>query len=391
MGSIRRIGLWLSSYLFRFCLYSAIVATSLIAIVSNSSYIKTALTSSQAYDRFVQTVIDTNTSEAQKTGSSIPFGNQNVQNIIKGSFPATDLQSATENIIDSVSKWLKGQTSKVDFSLDFSANKQQLATNLSIFAFGRLAEQPLCRTTPAELDPFTASCRPRNFNFNKETINFANELKSSSTFLPTTVLTAADLPKDLSGKNVFEKYSSAPRYYTYLKLAPIVFGVATLMLAGLIIALHKHKRQAMFDIGMGTLLSGVVLVVTPVVFGLALPHLTQSFQSQLSGSGQQAIFNDILNSINTSFNNILINISLQIVVIGMIILMIDRLSRPRSVYHKILKRSGLQSSHLVARVLSPERGYANWPVVSSEFDPAHPADKTTTETAKYRTIPSKEL
>lgn len=391
MESLRRLGLWLSTYLFRFCLYSAIVATSLIAIVSNPTYIKSALTSSQAYDRFVQAVIDTNITAAQKGGSSIPFENQTVQNIIKASFPATDLQTATEKIIDAVSVWLKGQNSKVEFSVDFSANKQQLATNLSIFAYGRLAEQPLCKSTPRELDPFTAACRPKNFNFNKETINLANDIKSSSTFLPATVLTANDLPKDPSGKNVFEKYAIAPRYYTYLKLAPIVLGVATLVFAALIIILHKRRRQGLFVIGMGTLLSGVVLVITPVMFGLILPQLTHSFQSQLGSSGQQAISNDIINSINTSFNNILINISLQIVIIGMIILILDRLSRPRSAYSKILARSGLQSSHLVTRTQNPKLGYGNWPLVSSEFDPAHPINKANANSKKYRTIPSKEL
>lgn len=366
MSPARRIALAITRSAFRFTLFAFVSLLAFYATFGDSSHIKRALSDSNAYTRFVPAIIETNNKQADKETNI--FLDKNVQKITTDSFPANKLQVETEKFIDGWYGWLNRQTYEPQFTVDFSTSRKQLATDLSTYAINRLRVLPLCgqgQETLA-LDPFKATCQPVGVNYDAEELSVRKELVESKDFLPKVTYTAADLPKTNKGESISQAFSLAPFgfgmlwYITWtMLLVLMLLGLATVML-------RTVRRQGWKQLGKMMAETGAFIAISGYIFGLLVPSLTRSFQSQFGGNGAEQILNDVIARLTFDFQFVLILASAVLALAGVAIMLLARIFKPVSRYEGLEKVTGLVNG-VRPKVRYAKGSRANEaPIVSSE-------------------------
>lgn len=388
MKLLQKISFYISSALMRLLLFFTITTAVIAIIFGNSGYIKNALTESNAYDRFIPSIIQANIKEEQ-TRESIPFNDKDVQQTIINSFPSEDLKTKTETVIDSFYDWLQGSSQRVEFSVDFTSNKFLVASGLSEQAFQKMQGLPVCEYQPEVIDPFYTDCSPSNMDFIIEQLSLQKQIFESDSFLAKTVLTADDLPKDQSGKSILERYKKAPQIFTWIKRAPWILGGLTIICAIAYGWLFRRKREGISAVGYAILGSTLSLVLLTLIFGFILPYLTRDFELGIGGSGTQQIVDDVFKVLTKNFDTMVINISLQAAAIGLLVVLFEKMTRPVSKYDAVAQKAGLVTGLYPKLSNGRQKNKAVLaPIVSS--DTAH-SDKLDVKNKKYRKIPKGDI
>lgn len=344
MDTLKHIVLLISSWLFRFLIFIALFVTASVIIFGTPNRIEKALVDANAYQRFIPAVIASN--EKSLSLSTIPLDDPEVQRIIKQAFPPQSLQADTQTVIDSFYAWLKGTTPKPNYVVDFTPNVTLLAAGLSNYAFSRLASLPVCEQAPKEIDPFTARCQPRDFDYVASQAELQASLEKDGAILPQKRLTVQDLPKNSEGKTIVERFSYAPALYTIAFAAPAILIGLIPLTALFIIWLADHKRRTIQALGFTILSTAFFLVLTPLMFSFVTSRLSGSFQSQSSvaDSDIQAITADVSNKLNASFNSLIIELGIIAAGVGLLVMIGERMTRPKSKYSNVHRKAGVVSS-----------------------------------------------
>ncbi len=344
MNTLKHIVLLISAWLFRFLIFAALFVAVGVVIFGTPNRIEKALVDANAYQRFIPAVIESN--EKSSTLSTIPLDDPEVQRIIKQAFPPQALQANTQTVIDSFYNWLKGTSKQPNYVVDFSPNIEILAKGLSNYAFSRLASLPVCEQAPSEVDPFTARCQPRDFNYVSAQAEMQTALEKDGAILPQKRFTVKDLPKSGNGQTIVERFSFAPAIYTVAFIAPAILIGLIPLTALFIIWLSDHKRRTVQVLGFTILSTALFLVLTPLVFSFVTNRLTSSFQSQqaVAGSDLQAITADVSNKLNTAFSSLIIEFGIIAAGVGLLVIIGERMTRPKSKYSNVHRKAGVVSS-----------------------------------------------
>lgn len=387
MSWFRRVALIISGSALRFLLFFGVGLICMVLVFGNRNNIDKSMKETHASSRFVDAMI----SEMQKNnpGSSIPLNDPEVQTIIKSAFSESVIQTSSQSIINGTYDWLEGKTNEVHFTVDFRQAREQLANGISAYAFTKLGSKPTCFAIPEQIDPFTAGCKPPFTNLNEEQQKFAADLAGSEGFLPKAVFTEADLPKSKQGKTLTEQYAYIPKLYEAARLMPFVLPLIILGLVGLWIWLSSNKRHGFQQVGIAFIGTGVTLLITPILFVYVLPRFTQATQFSIGGNPTQQVFNDVANNLTANFYNLLINVSVQVVAIGLVIVIAERLTRANSLYANVEKKAGIVSSNTRRPSSSRKFKPVDIPVQSSEESTRRKPHRTRNK--KYRRIPKKEI
>jgi hypothetical protein len=382
MKTLKRLVHFFSDILLRFLVYATVLSLVFLIVFGGSGHVKYLIESSGAYQKFVPSIIESN-----KENTSIPLDSPAVNRVINESFPSKDLQLAAETIIEATYAWLEGDVGRVEFSLDFTDNKEKLGDDLSEYAFTELAFKDTCRDNPKEFDPFTSPCRPANYDIFEGQKEFAKQIKSSDGFLGKTILTQDDLPKNKSGKSVFEQYPFAPRVFRLLKIAPYILAAATILCACAYVWSADNRRKAVHRLGRGIAGNSVTLIVSPFVFGYLLPWLTKGYKGNLEGSSAEVLLNDIVETVTREFDRLLIWFGSVLLLIGIAIILAERMTRRRMRYSGVDTKSGMQSSNELRQISSEGRlSVGKVPVQSSEESKTK-KPKARKKNSKYKKIP----
>ncbi len=388
MKFLHHVGLVICSGLLRFLLFFGIGLVCAIFLFGNSKELKRVLSDNKVYAKFVDSIIEDN--RKSQANSSIPLNDPHVVEIINQAFPPELLQDNTEKVIDSTYAWLNGKTPEPTFNVDLTPARQQLADNLSTYAFDTLRTKPVCFAVPKELDPFTAGCQPPNTDLGKEQRDLSTSMAGPEGILPKATFTAKDLPKDSSGKLITERYSFAPTVFKWAIFVPwIVGGLLILTMTGIVL-LNRTKRIGFQQVGYSLMSTGAALLITPVLLLYVIPRFSKSLQFNQEGSATQRVMNSAAGQLNQDFNAILINISVQVIFLGVLVLLVERFTRPSSLYLELEKKAGVISSHK-RKPSDAKRKYKpdTIPLQSSEESKRRKPKRT--KNKKYRKIPKKEI
>jgi hypothetical protein len=174
---------------------------ALFAIVNPES-LKSALNENGTYQKVVPAVLD----EAQKQNSEdksnqLPINEPEIQAATNKAFPPKDLQIKSETVINSVFAWLEGKTESPQFRLDFTNNKQVLATEIGKYTQKRAATLPPCdlKDIDAALsgDPFTIKCLPPGITPTQLGHEASRKISANENFLKDPVVSSDTFkPKD---------------------------------------------------------------------------------------------------------------------------------------------------------------------------------------------------
>ena len=383
MKPLRRPLLFLSTTLLRTVLFLGVPLMGLLLYFGNAGYLENTLQSSGAYDKLVPAVAQT-LGDSSKQGG-IPFTDPGVVEILNHGFPPQVIESTTNQVVDGIYGWLQGKTPEPQFHVDLTKNRDFVADNISLYAFNRLTKQPLCFTNPPQVNPFTSNCLPLNFDLNASKASFAAAINQ---VFPKTVFTQDDLPKLSNGKSVVTDFPRLPTYYRLLLWSPWLFAALVIGLCVAIIRLCRTPRLGFRLLGRVILSTGLALLITPVLYLLAYPRINNALHLQSTDTGMNALMNNVVTALSSSFYEFLIKAALMIVNIGLVIVLVEHYSREKN-YAALRIGSGLVSSQRRSKKgkASKKLKLGDLPLISSE---GAKSKKSSTVLLKLRKLTDKE-
>ena len=386
MDSVKAFLYSLAGSLLRLTLVFGITATVLVVIFGQPTTIKNSLQSNSAYSRYVPSLIEENKKLPQNADNTV-LKDPAITQILTESFPSSDLKAKTETFIHGIYSWLQGDTKTLVFTIDFTANKRMFADRLANYAFVRFASLPVCKQNPIEIDPLTATCRPKNINLEDSKQSYADQIFASDAILKKTVFTQEDLPKNTAGQTIAQQFSYAPTAYTWLARAPYIMIFAVIFLALDLLLLSTRKRKAVRSLANIFIGSGISILVFPLLYDFIVPHFSKSLSFSFETSGTQQIFNEITTEISHLIDVYFIGIGLSLAVVGFLLWAAERLSRPQNKYHNIDKKAGMQVG--TKKVPSPNKTKLNADTVPLQS--SNGPHKKVKVSPKYRKLNKKEF
>ena len=261
---------------------------ALFAVV-NAGAIKDSVRGGDTYQKIVPAVLD----QVQKDNSSgqdntIPFDDPGLQASIEKAFPADDLQTKSETVIDSIFAWLEGKTAEPKFRLDFSNNKQVLATEIGNYAANRAAGLPPCTAQDLKAaqtsDVFSIKCLLPGVTPAQVGKEATAKISGNDSFLKDPIVNSDTLKgenSDLESKQ--QKAEPIRNFYQKKGLLEILLPLITVLLAvGGVVLASDHARA------LKRLMH--VFIVAAVTLGLvAAVMLYASHKALLSIAGSDAL------------------------------------------------------------------------------------------------------
>lgn len=387
MKSKNRVTQQIAFNVFRLSLYGFITATALFVVFSQPDSIKQAFIDTGAYERFVPQSIAA-AAKANQTSGSAPIQDSEIQKIIASSFPSVQLRAETEKVIDSGYAWLRGQVASPYFVIDFSSNIDQMAAGLSAYAMQRLGSLPVCLVNPQVVDPFTATCQPKSFNYEAEQQALAESIRENNGIMTNTKLTVHDLPKAADGTTFIQQYSYAPRLFQIMQLAPYVLFVTMVASAVAVVAVDRKKYDAVYRVGKSTIGATIFLILSPLFYFYVLPLIFPDLSIESSSGGGGAVLADVANKVAIEFSNQLIVVGLVVLAVATMTIVIAQVTRPKSKYVRVNKKAGLVTSESPRTRQGRMRLIESTvPIQSSEGERSLPKYQ---KTSRYRKIADKE-
>ncbi len=148
---------------------SLLGGASLLALqqtIGDEAYVKETLRSGNIYQQFfAKTAGSTNpensTIDPQTRAQLTEAEVAGITKALQQALPPEFLQSTSEQIIDSVWQWSRSADTDVPtLSIDVSAQREQVITQLSQYYAARANDLPVCEAPITDVDPLTAECRP---------------------------------------------------------------------------------------------------------------------------------------------------------------------------------------------------------------------------------------
>ena len=343
LRSIKNILYILSGSLLRLVLFFGITATVLLIIFGRPTTLKSTLQTSNAYSRFVPSLIEASKKSGQD-GGTLSFENPDIVEIFTNSFPPQDIKSGTETFINSTYDWLTKRTPTLSFTIDFTSNKQQFAREIADYAFNKLERLPYCKQPPAELDPLSATCRPKDIDIEESKKSYEEQIFKSDSFLQKTILTQDDLPKNTKGQTIVEQLHFAPDIFVWLGRAPYILGALLLFLAFDFIWLSPRKRKGVLSLSTILISSGISILAFPLLFSYILPYFSKSLDFNFDTAGTQKIFSEIIDELSRNIDILFISFGAGVAAVGFLLFAGERLTRPQIKYGNLEKKAGLAGS-----------------------------------------------
>lgn len=342
MQFARKTLLWLSKLLMHGALVLFIASLAVIFLFGEKQATKDILIESGVYSSFVDAVIADNVKTSANQLSSIPLSDPEIQKIAKQAFSPTALKNVTETFVDKLYAWLNGDEDSLKFEIELNPQKEVFIEQISTYAANRLVGLPSCGIEEVQnIAIFALKCRPENvpLEFVKEQVH--NDLEASE-FFKDLRFTEQDLPKSKGGAPIYQEFAFVPPVMRALRTSLWNFVAVFVLASALFISLRRPLRKGFKSYGRDLLSNGGTLLVATVVFGFILPKMTNGFNIQ--GNETMTLMNKVSDTYIRHFDILIINVALQVAACGLIIVMLERLSRPDSIYRGIKKKAGLTTS-----------------------------------------------
>ena len=329
-----------TSIMMHISLYGFIACLCLVVALSNSANVKQALHQANVYETFTSEIISTATKDAAEKENGIPLDDPAIASIAKSALQPTAVASLAEGGVDSVYQWLEGDQKELSFRLDFTPMKNTFIDTLSTYEANRVVQLRSCtKNDDLNVSVFRLQCRPGliSAEFIKERVS--SDLQASE-FLKDSVIDVNSLPKTKDGQRFDQRYSFIPTVYQWALRGPYIFAGLFVLFAALFVYARKPFSKGARAFGRDILSSGVSLILLTVVYSYLLPRLTDSF-SFASGdkqvTGTNEALNKVVNLLKHRVDITIINVAIQLIAIGLLIVVIERIMRKKNVYASVAK------------------------------------------------------
>jgi hypothetical protein len=249
-------------------LFVTAVTYGVNAIIGKPEPVKEVLKDSGIYSSVTSQVLK-DTDKSKGDSSDVSLENKAIKKAALSIFSPSVVEENSEKAIDGIYNWLEGDTPLPDFSLNFTSLKAQFASKVGKEAQKRAAKLPICAlgTFPKTTDPFKANCLPYGITPKQIGEQTKNDILKGEGFLEDPVLSAENIKSENSNLSVFaDQYKNVPPTYQKLQIAPVVFGVLSLIAAAAIILLSPTKVKGLFRVGVTIIVIGIAMLIFAWVF-----------------------------------------------------------------------------------------------------------------------------
>jgi len=243
-------------------LFSFGFAWSVYHVFSGPHDLELSITRSGIYQSFVSDVLKAQSNTGSSSSNAIPIDQPGVQSVVQSAFSSALLQKDAEQVINATYAWTNGKTSSLQFTIDLSGAKQQLATGIGQYVSSRLAALPVCSAaalqTMTTVDPFDATCVPPGFDVAAAaTATESNVLNSD--FLKNPVITANT--KTGNGQTLNQKFQNAPKAYQHTRQGLAVSFILILALSTATVFLADSRRAGLRRLAVALISIGIFSIV----------------------------------------------------------------------------------------------------------------------------------
>lgn len=343
---------WFSSFFLHATILFLIFTLCFTFLFGNKQTAKDILKESGVYTQFVQAILEDNKKASDGKVGILPIEDPKIQEIAYDSFSPVILQANSEYFIDQLYGWLDGDLPNLQFNIDLNAQKEQFIDGVSTYAATRLGTLPNCTNEDVfEVTVFELTCRPENVSLSFVKERVYQDL-SEAEFLQDVRLTEQDLPKTESGALLQDRLDFVPTINQIAKSSIWVASILFVLASILFVYVRKPMRKGFKALGRDLFSNGLTFIVMTVIFGFVLPTFTNTLNVQ--GSNTVTLLNKVTDVAVRRFDVLIINIALQLVAVAILILAIERISRPTSLYASAAKKSGVVSSQPTKQVSKTE-------------------------------------
>ncbi len=194
-------------------------------------------------------------------------------------------------------------------------------------------------------DVFKVDCLPPDISLEDLRESLRSEFMRSEGLLEDPVLTDENLPLTNDQKRVDEKFHYIPVIFQLLGKGIIFFGGAFVLSALLFVFARKPYRKGIRALGRDLVANGASLLLFTVFFTYVVPRFTDNFSLALQGDQVADIATSASELFIHKLNVLIINISIQVVVAGILLLVIERLTRSSDIYKEAYRKAGVASSY----------------------------------------------
>jgi len=308
MNTLKKLLASLFAGLLGLTLFGMAWANVGLSTIHNRTTVKGWFTKSNFYGQIVDVVLEKAKASADKEQpngpngptqdkdsgiGSLPINDPAIQAVAKQAFNSQLLQTSVESFLNGSYNWLEGTAKDIDFRIDLTTAKQQLATGLGTYVTNRVAALPVCASNPniEDYDAFSATCRPSVLSAAQAGSEFsANLLKQD--FLKDPVITADSLKMEDDGSQKTaltsdSKVTAVKTAYQRSSQLPILLSLIAAVLATGIVLLSVDKLRGIRKASYVFVVTGVILLLIYLGLGAASTKLTDKLTLSGSGSPQQ--------------------------------------------------------------------------------------------------------
>lgn len=268
MNVLRGAGSWLSLYLVAGLFFLTANTFALFSVI-NPGNVKQTVKEEGTYNKIVPAVLSSATYSSDiLPAQQLPLNEPWVKEAAVKAFPASDLEQKGNGLIDGTFGWLEGKTEKPEYKLDFTSNKQNLATEIGNSTESRISGLPRCslNNLPKTIDAFHIDCLP--YGISPKTIagRASSQISNDQGFLKNPIISSDNLPgsQGSQSNNPFGLLEGLKPLYEHIGLLVWLLPIATAGLAALGVFLARDRLKALKRLGRSFISSGVGLAVFAV-------------------------------------------------------------------------------------------------------------------------------
>jgi hypothetical protein len=333
---VKKILVFLASSALSLCLLLAVMSAVVLAVF-NADNLKKWLNDGRVYDSIVPALLE----EAEQTvadnpenGNTNPLKDPGVKEAAGAALSPAFLKTNTEEVVESIDVWLKGEVNRPAFTIELSEAKNTFAAKVGTYATERYAALPDCAPgqIPDTSDVLTVACKVPGYDPAADVQKAVDDLKNSQEFLADTTITASDIKigEGNDTQPLFERLEGLPRLYQGIQTVPYIFGL--LAVAGGIVVLFasETKRRGVKTIATTVVPVGLVLFLQAWLVSVGMDRLYESVNnSNEAGQGLKTVAVNGLKGFGDDFWRSLMTFAVVVTLIGLALVVGLLVTRPK--------------------------------------------------------------
>ncbi|MBX6333922.1 hypothetical protein IRY61_01110 [Candidatus Saccharibacteria bacterium] len=225
----------------------------------------------------------------------LPLDRPEVQNVVKSASSPELMQAQTENALDAIYAWARGETPELSFSFEIGEIKDNLASGIEQYAVQYASSLPACEPgAAADTDSLlNAACLPQGIDPGQFAAQAKNNLLQSEALKETT-LTPNTI--EIGGKTLAEQLQGARNLHRNITWGVYGFGLLALLLAVVTVALGTTWRSGLKKVA--------IIFIAVGALGVIVSQLSKIGMDRVNDLAKEPLLQSVVKALEILLNDV---------------------------------------------------------------------------------------